>query len=484
MPSNSLDTVLVVEDDEQDRVTLSAMITSLGYRVETAENGEAALAKLDEHQVSVVLTDLMMPRLDGFGLLRTLVARRPSPPAIVLTAFGNIQDAVSVVHDLQAFWFLEKPAHLTTLETLLQRAHEYGLLAQETERLQRELSYEGVLDDLVGRTPQMKQVFALIQRVAPTQASVLITGESGTGKEMVARAIHRLSPRKSKPWVAVNCAALPRDLIESELFGHEKGAFTGALGRHPGCFEQADGGTLLLDEIADMPMVMQARLLRVLEGSRVRRVGGEAEIKVDVRVLAATNRRIEDLDKDTLREDLFYRLNVFRIHIPPLRERKDDVPLLARAIIGQLNQKHGSAVSHLHPEALERLMSHAWPGNVRELRNVLEWATITCGDGMILPEHLPRPFGMAGALSALVATPSDANSPGFHYDVGHSLEEVEQAYILKTLELTRQNRKEAARLLGISLRTLYNRLAEFSTTRKPPTRFSETDPVEPRAQKA
>jgi DNA-binding NtrC family response regulator len=450
--------VLVVDDDPQERSDLSEIVASLGYAVETAVDGEDALARLDAKPVAVILTDLMMPRMDGFQLLRALMERGELTPAIVLTEFDSISHAVSIVHELQAFWFLGKPAQREVLGVLLTRAIEHGNLVKQTERLQQQLSHQGVLGDLVGSSESMQRVYALIQRVAPTNASVLITGESGTGKEMIARTVHRLSKRATSPFVAINCAALPGDLIESELFGHEKGAFTGSVNRHPGCFEQAHGGTLLLDEIGEMPPLMQARLLRVLEESSVRRLGGTAEIPVDVRVLAATNRNPEAaIERRTLREDLFYRLNVFRIHAPPLRERKEDIPQLSKAIVGDLNRKHACSVTSLHRETLERLMAHSWPGNVRELRNVLEWAVITAHSDAMMPVHLPKTLGVRPLTPALAAE----NGAGVRFEPGRSLAEIEREYILATLKSVTNDRKRAAQLLGISLRTLCSRLAEI-----------------------
>jgi DNA-binding NtrC family response regulator len=453
-------TVLVVDDDPIERASLAQIVSSLGYAVEQAGDGEEALAKLEGNAVTAIVTDLMMPRMDGFELLRSLVAAGQAPPVIVLTGFGNIAQAVSIVHEFRAFWFLEKPADPSVLGTLLERAVEYGSLVRETEHLQRQLSYHGVLGEMVGASKPMQQVSTLIQRVAPTSASVLITGESGTGKEMVARTIHRLSPRAARPFVAINCAAVPQDLIESELFGHEKGAFTGAIGRRAGCFEQADGGTLLLDEIGEMPLAMQARLLRALEESKVRRLGGTSEVTVDVRVLAATNRLVSALDKKTLREDLYYRLNVFNIHMPPLRERKEDIALLAQSMLTDLNRKHQTQVPNLHASTLERLMSHSWPGNVRELRNVLEWSVITVGKGTIHPWHLPKTFG-ATIDSSPTQEPSVPRPEG-----GKTLDEVEMDYIMYTLQLANNDRKKAAHMLGISVRTLYNRLARPAVPEK------------------
>src|SRR5713226_1335561 len=294
--------VLVADDEDNQRMGLAKMIQSWGYAVETASDGQEALEKLNSMPVEVLVTDLMMPRMDGFELLKRLRAQGSGPPAIVLTAFGNIETAVQTVHDLDAFWFFEKPIQPNALKVLLERAAAQSRLAGETERLRRQLSYQGVLVDLVGACAAMQQVFSMIRQVAPTKAAVFITGESGTGKELVARAIHHLSPRSGGPFVAINCAALPETLMESELFGHERGAFTGAVERRAGCFELAQNGTLLLDELGEMPVGTQAKLLRVLEDSRVRRLGGKSETEIDVRVIASTNRELEDaLDKKQLR---------------------------------------------------------------------------------------------------------------------------------------------------------------------------------------
>ncbi len=290
-----------------------------------------------------------------------------------------MEKAISVVHDLKAFWFLEKPVEPRAFKILLERAIDYKRSLQKTDELKRELSLRGVLGRLVGTSPAMQRIFSLIRQVAPTSASVLICGESGTGKELVAREIHNWSARSGGPFVAINSAALPETLIESELFGHEKGAFTGAAERSAGCFEQAQGGTLFLDEIGEMPMSTQPKLLRVLEDLRVRRLGGKHEIAVDARIVAATS---QDLSTH-LREELYYRLSVFQIVVPPLRERKEDIPPIADAILQNLNQKHGTRITGIDAEVLELLKGHDWPGNVRELRNTLERAAIMAGEGLI-----------------------------------------------------------------------------------------------------
>ncbi len=455
--------VLVVDDDPQERHDLAQIVTALGYIPEQAADGEEALEKLGALPIDAIVTDLMMPRMDGYTLLKTLLARGDLTPAVVLTGLGSIREALAIVHDLRAFWFLEKPAQQAILMPLLERAIRQKRLIAETERLQRQLSLQGVLGDMVGTSEQMRHVFSLIQQVAPKTASVLISGESGTGKERAAAAIHRLSPRASAPFVAINCAAVPESLMESELFGHEKGAFTGAIGRQAGCFEHANGGTLFLDEIAEMPMAMQAKLLRVLEESKVRRLGSQGEVSVDVRVLAATNRPLDEaLEKKQLREDLYYRLNVFNIILPPLRHRKEDIPPLSEAMLPILNQRNDCRVTHLDPEVLGMLMGYSWPGNIRELRNILERAVIVAREGPIFPHHLPPGFNLPRKLSA-VPTPAMASPPSaLIFEPGKPLHKMEEAYIRLTLNHTSNNRVRTAEILGISLRTLYKRLAEFA----------------------
>lgn len=456
--------VLVVDDDSGERLSLSNIVTALGYSAEPAEDGEQAIEKLGAGSFDAIITDLVMPGMDGLALLLKLLELGDPTPAVVLTGFGSIDKAVSIVHDYHAFWFLEKPAQPDALATLLERAVRFKSLVTETQRLKRQLRYKGELEDLVGISPSMRQVFSMIEQVAPTSARVLITGESGTGKERVAAAIHKLSPRAAEPFVAINCAALPETLIESELFGHEKGAFTGAVGSRAGCFEDAHLGTLFLDEIAEMPLGMQAKLLRVLEESKIRRLGGKTEIPVDVRVLAATNRPPQEaVEKKLLREDLYYRLNVFHIALPPLRHRLEDIPHIVDAMLRGLNEKDNCRVTDLHPEALTHLMAHSWPGNVRELRNVLERAVIVAGEGTIVPGHLPLSFRVPEAPPQNPGSPPHpVSDSAITIEGGLQLRAVEEAYIRLTLKQTKNNKKQTAQILGISIRTLHNRLAEFA----------------------
>jgi DNA-binding NtrC family response regulator len=447
-----------VDDEESQRTALAGMIALWGYAVETAADGEEALEKLQSFGAHVLVTDLKMPRMDGMELLQRLRAGGGGPASIVLTAHGNLETAVSMIHDLGAFWFLEKPVQSAALRLLLERAVQQGRLAEHAERLERQLSNRGLLGEMVGSSRPMREVFSLIQQVAPSRAAVLITGESGTGKELAARALHALSSRRTGPFVAINCAAMPDTLMESELFGHEKGAFTGAVERRAGCFELAQNGTVLLDEIGDMPVATQAKLLRVLEDGRVRRLGGKSEIQLDVRVIAATNAPLDAaLKEGKFREDLYYRLNVFPIPLPALREHPEDLPQLAQALLEQLNRKHGTKVTEISAAVLDRFQAHSWPGNVRELRNVLERAVIVAGEGSIEPVHLPPGFGGTTAVRPAAAD-GDLRIP-----LGYTIEQAERALIEMTLEHTKNNKTRAAEILGISQKTLFNKLKEYGS---------------------
>ncbi len=456
--------ILIVDDEENQRRGLASMVAAWGYRTETARDGQEALDKIPEFEPHILITDLMMPRIDGFELLRRLSTQGSRISALVLTAFGNIENAISTVQDLGAFWFLEKPIKANVLRVLLDRAATQSRLSQETERLQRQLSYQGVLCNLVGSSQSMQAVYSIIRQVAPSRAAVFVTGDSGTGKELGARALHQISPRSAGPFVAINCAALPETLMESELFGHEKGAFTGAFERRGGCFELAQKGTLFLDEIVEMPIGTQAKLLRVLEDSKVRRLGGKVEVKVDVRVVAATNRRLsEAVEHGSLREDLYYRLNVFHIDLPPLRDRLEDLQQLVEALLSDLNRKNGTRVAGVSDQVFRLFERHDWPGNVRELRNVLERAVVLAEEGVVTPEWLPPGFADSAGMKKI----SSASSPGtVSLPVGTRVDEAEKALILTTLEHTKNNRTKAADILGISQKTLFNKLKEYGATER------------------
>jgi len=455
--------ILIVDDDAAQRAALAAILSDRGFVTQVATDGLEALERLSTFNPDVIVADLVMPRMDGFELIQHLKDHGDLTPAIVLTAFGSMEKALAVVHDLKAFWYLEKPVEPRAFEILLERAILHKRALQKTDELKRELTLRGVLGDLVGTSPTMQEIFSVIRQVGPTSASVLICGESGTGKELVAREIHKLSPRSDGPFVAINAAALPESLIESELFGHEKGAFTGAMERRAGCFEQAHGGTLFLDEIGEMPLSAQPKLLRVLEDLRVRRLGGKSEIPVDARVLAATSHSVVA----HLREEIYYRLSVFQIVLPPLRERKEDIPLIADVMIQTLNKKHGARVTGIDADVLELFGTYDWPGNVRELRNVIERATIVAGLGAIQLNHLPS---ASFDLRSAGKTPKPSDSKGhLTLQPGQPLSRAEEAYIKLTLEYVNNNRKRAAEILGISLRTMQNRIGEFRKDAKSAT---------------
>jgi DNA-binding NtrC family response regulator len=448
------------------------MVKAWGMHAETASDGHDAMEKLETFPADAIITDMNMPGLDGFGLLKALRDSGEMPPVIVLTAFGNVETAVRTVHELGAFWYVEKPIQPNVLQVLLRRAVAQSGLRNEKKVLERQLQYKGAMGEMVGESGRMQEIFALLQQSAPSRAPVLVSGESGTGKELVARTIHMLSPRRSGPFVAINCAALPETLIESELFGHEKGSFTGATERRAGCFELAQHGTLLLDEIGEMPLATQAKLLRILEDSKVRRLGGKGEFEVDVRIVAATNKVPDEAVRGgNLREDLYYRLNVFHVHLPPLRDRREDIPAIAESLIADLNRKHDKRATDLSPEVVESLMRHDWPGNVRELRNAMERAVIIAGEGTIQSAHLPlnlqtkaQALQTAAAAVGSFPIPADPilldNSDAVRVPIGTTVEEAEKNLILRTLDYTKNNKTRAAEILGISLKTLHNKLKE------------------------
>src|ERR1700685_1644364 len=393
----SPDRVLIVEDEENARLGYEALLRRWGFEVRGVNSAEDARAKFSEFAPAVLIADVELPGMNGLDLLARLSEEIKTVPAIIITGKGSEERVVAAI-EAGAFWYIEKPLKGSVLHVLLDRALGRVRDQKQVAALTRQLRESGKLGDLVGQSKAMQEVMHLVEQVAPSSASVLITGETGSGKEILARTIHRLSPRTDRPFIAINCSAIPESLMESEIFGHERGAFTGAAERRLGCFELADGGTLLLDEIGEMPAPTQAKLLRVLEDHKVRRLGSKVETSVDVRVLAATNKDPEQaVGNGQLRQDLFFRLNVFHIHLPPLREHKEDVPLLVEHILRDVNAKHGKHVRGIGAEVLDVFMSHTWPGSIRELRNILERASIMCEKELITRSCLPEEFGKTAA---------------------------------------------------------------------------------------
>lgn len=443
-------TILVVDDEKNIREGLAEYLRMEGYELKTAADGREGFAAVETGEVDLVITDLRMPAMSGGELLRQVGARYPSVPVIVLTGHGTVEDAVDAMRN-GAYDFITKPVNLDHLSLLVKRALERRELARRNEELAEEVERQRRASSIVGRSPAISRIFELVRKVAPTKASVLITGESGVGKELVADALHNLSPRADKPFVKVHCAALAESLLESELFGHEKGSFTGAQARKKGRFELAHEGTLFLDEIGEINQNVQIKILRVLQEKRFERVGGEESLEVDVRVIAATNRDLkEEIQKGSFREDLYYRLNVVNIHVPPLRERKDDIPLLAAAFLREFAEDNGKGLDGFDPKARAALYAYPWPGNVRELRNCIESAVVMASGPLVGLDDLP-PGIRKSAEESVVRIP-----------IGSSLADAERALIRDTLAACGGNKSRTAETLGIGRKTLYQKIQEYA----------------------
>ncbi|HPG24037.1 MAG TPA: sigma-54 dependent transcriptional regulator [Myxococcota bacterium] len=442
--------ILVIDDDNRTRRILQILIERLGLESIALENGKAALAFLREETVDLILTDLRMPEMDGLTFMRALREFDGDVPVIVLTAYGTVSSAVDAMK-LGAIDFVSKPFDVDALEVLIQRALTSSRHRAENLFLREQANRAPDLHEMVGRAPAMQDVFELVRKVAPTRSAVLLTGETGTGKELVARAIHKLSPREDELFVPLNCSAIPAELLESELFGHVKGAFSGALADRVGKFQAADGGTLFLDEIGDMDLRLQAKLLRVLQEGIVEPVGGNRRIRVDVRIVSSTNRDLDaSIAEGSFRQDLYYRLNVFRIVLPALRNRKQDIPELADSFLAQFGAELGKKRLALTEEAVRALVAYDWPGNVRELRNVVERAAVLSDDARIdralVDRCLPR---------------SDSPEPEAESRLAEAVAAVERRTILRALAETGDNKVAAAARLGIGERTLWTKLKKY-----------------------
>ena len=440
--------ILIVDDEKNTREGLARALRD-EYAVAEAENGLRALEWLETHHADVVLSDLRMPGLDGMALLSRLLGRDPKPVLILLTAYGNIETAVEAMKR-GAYDFLAKPVNLDRLELLLKRALTERQMGAENQRLKAQLDSKYGFENILGTSAAMQEVFDTIRQAAPTRATVLIQGESGTGKELVARALHQCSPRAQGPFIPVHCAALSPTLLESELFGHEKGAFTGAQERRRGRFEMADGGTLFLDEIGEIDPSLQVKILRVLEERKFERVGGTETLHVDVRLVAATNRDLKKMvEEGKFREDLFYRLFVVNLTLPPLRERDGDIVLLAQHYLKALAAEHGKKASGITPDAMDLLSAYPWPGNVRELRNVIERMVVLGSGEKLTVRDLPPSFRLAAGRAESAARP------------GSALRDAERQLIEEALRKNKGSRTKAAQDLGISRRTLHRKINEF-----------------------
>ncbi|WP_165078804.1 MULTISPECIES: sigma-54 dependent transcriptional regulator [unclassified Desulfovibrio] len=447
--------ILVVDDDDAHRSMLRTMLRSWGFTVEEATDGDEAVDLVRERAFDAVLSDVRMARMDGIHALKAMLEYNPALPVVLMTAYSSVETAVDALR-IGAYDYLVKPLDFDLLRETLEQAIERSQHSVENRELRRQLTESSGSQDIVGRSDALKRMLGFIETVAPTEATVLITGESGTGKELVARALHSSSARADKPLVTVNCAALTETLLESELFGHEKGAFTGADRRREGRFVQANGGTLFLDEIGEMPLQLQAKLLRALQQGEIQRVGSDVPITVDVRVIAATNRNLlREAQEKRFREDLFFRLNVISIEVPALRQRGDDIPLLAAYFLQRFAERNRKSIKGFSPQALDSMRRYRWPGNVRELENAVERAVILCCGDLVTPAELPDTVAHAPE-PAEAPEPQDAISLA-----GMALEDVERLAIEDTLRQTGDNKSEAARRLGITRATLHNKLRKY-----------------------
>jgi two-component system response regulator HydG len=445
--------VLVVDDDPAHRTMLRTLLTGWGYTIHEADDGSTAIEKVHEQAFDLILMDIRMIKVSGLEALDEIKAFNPAIPVIIMTAYSSVETAVEALKS-GAYDYLTKPLDFDELRLAMERAMDHRQLKEENRLLRESLGNHFDRQNIIGRSPAMVKLLETVAQVAPSEATVLITGDSGTGKEMIAGAIHFNSPRKDGPFVKLNCAAITETLLESELFGHERGAFTGAHKRKEGRFRQAHGGSIFLDEISEMSLAMQVKLLRVLQDREITRVGGQEVINVDVRLIAATNKDLlKEIEAGRFREDLFYRLNVVTLKMPPLRERREDVPLLAKHFLETFCQKNRKEMKGFTPQAMDLFLKYDWPGNVRELMNAVERGVVLANSEYLDEKDLPlalKDETIEGAAPPEQAIPGDL-----------SLEEVEKASILKTLELTGGNKSEAARRLGITRRTLHKKLKKY-----------------------
>jgi DNA-binding NtrC family response regulator len=443
--------ILVVDDEVNARTALAELLRDEGYDVETAADAFKALGKYETFAPHVVVTDLKMPGMDGVELVKKIRDADEPAAVVVMTAFGAVQTAVDAMR-AGAADYLTKPLNFDELLVVLDKVLEHEQLRRETRQLRQRVRDRVAPNNIIGGSPPMQHVFEIIDQVAPSRATVLITGESGTGKELVANAIHQRSPRAGGPFVKLHCAALAESLLESELFGHEKGSFTGAMARKDGRFSIADGGTLFLDEIGEISPAIQVKLLRFLQEHEFERVGGTQTIRVDVRVIAATNRNLpEEVAKGRFREDLFYRLNVVSLEMPPLRDRPADIPALARFFLDRYAKDNNKTIEGFAPETLDRLVAYSWPGNVRELENAIERAVVLANGSLLEPRHLPP-----------TVRPATSGIPGMPPIPGATMAEIERYAIVETLKSTGGSTSKAAEVLGISTRTIQYRLHEYN----------------------